>query len=35
MRNRRLRLVCAVHRGRAWLLLAAWIVVVLIAHEVT
>jgi hypothetical protein len=35
MRNRRLHLLCAIHRGRAWMLLAAWILVVVIAHEVT
>jgi hypothetical protein len=33
MRNRRLHLLRAIHSGRAWLLFAAWLAIVLVAHE--
>jgi hypothetical protein len=35
MRNRRLHLLRTIHDGRAWMLLAAAIAAVLIAHAVT
>ncbi|HTJ44562.1 MAG TPA: hypothetical protein VL463_20800 [Kofleriaceae bacterium] len=33
MRNRRLHLLCAVHRGGAWIVFALWFAACLLAHE--